>query len=448
MTTYTRSVVIPLAGPAKASGRVAIVQADNHPPQSNDAQLNPAIAELADWRLYGAGSVALAAIRRLNIRPPPYALHSRFIARKLDTYLTVANGTEILGLQENSSRSAELGLALAFLLHAGRSNAKTIIATGALSRELSVDEGETNDVAILPVDGIESKIAAIARTLDETSITDYPNRVMMFVPVATSDGKPTLDVHKHAFSQLVQLFKAKNVALEIHPVASLNQALSVLRISSLTSTKSDKIAASALAACMVVAALTLSGYLWLSAPIGLRFESITSAVAPNSMTPVRAKFIAAGERYTILARCQGPRQLPAYKDGDTLVARIATEELLGQLDTNSSYRFTVVVASEQSGVKVFPDSVFFGRKTGIDTQEGVTLAIPIQGPKEENKLVIIAQRLLAFDNNRIRKDLTKIAADGPASELINRVVNHLSEQAPGYLDYSFLSIGKDESCQS
>ena len=94
-----------------------------------------------------------------------------------------------------------------------------------------------------------------------------------------------------------------------------------------------------------------------------------------------------------------------------------------------------------SPVSSFP----FARPSAGRSELG--LVLPVGGPTEKNKLIILARRLRPFDARGLRAELETVLSGKGASDRINVAVTHLAGSAPGYLDYSFSSAEEEPRCE-
>lgn len=81
-----------------------------------------------------------------------------------------------------------------------------------------------------------------------------------------------------------------------------------------------------------------------------------------------------------------------------------------------------------------------------DERWGVSAVLPVEGPSEKNKIVILARRSGPFEPDALRRALEDAIAGKPAAQRINAAVAYLAKRAPGYLDYSFLSSEGELPC--
>ena len=458
MAFSQRVVLIPLASSGSAGGRIARIQADATAPSRNEAGLNPKIAELADWHLYEAGAIALGAVGRLHLPHRRLALLQRLWPAAIQPYLSVTNGPDIVGLRAENTESAELGLALAVLMYAGQSSARQVIATGRLDRQAWGEVGRHDDVRVLPVGGIDQKIGALRSSLASQKGAALASQMHFLLPETTLDGTDILAQHRRELDDLIAAFKEAGISLEICAVASLRDAASSLGIRFFEVTTADRVATAGLAgaACLVVAAA--AGIVWLEAPIELAYGAALTDGGERIATPLRAVFDRKERKYVLADVCIGAQGMPTFLVGDSLVLDVKAADKYGALGSLSGYRFTVVAVSEQSGVKVLPPETFGSTNEASHADGGaashggesadklLSIVLPIEGPTEENKIIVLARRVFPFDTADLRQELEMVIAGEPPAARINAVVSHLAGWAPGYLDYSFMSADADVEC--
>ena len=457
MDLTPRTVLIPLATGKANSGRIARVQADGLAPTPNAAGLSSPIADLSDWGLYPAGAFAVGAIQRLQLPRRGIALAQRLGRGTISSYLRVTNGPDLLGLTPENSRSAELGLALAVLMHAGQSRDRLAIATGALARDPSPN-APIDDVAVDPVGGIASKIEALVTALNKQRGGAYAPRVLFLLPALTLEGDPTSKVYAAQLSALKAAFAERGVEIEIAPVSSLREATSKLGITALESTPTDRLLIRSGIAGIASIILACLAYLWLTAPLKLGFSDVELSDGQKVPSPVRAVYDAQSAVFVMRPSCVGAQKLPVYQQGESLVLKAslrnsrAVDRILG------GYHYAILSVSERSGIKVFPPQTIGSPTTTLQpvtkapptpatSPSELSLVLPVEGPTEKNKLIILARRLRPFDANALRTGLETALIGASPAERINVAVTYLSGSAPGYLDYSFLSAEGDPECQ-
>jgi hypothetical protein len=452
-TLSPRTVLIPLAGFGDDAGRIARVQADSTSATRNPAGLKPQIAELADWQLYEAGAIALGAIKRLSLKPRGFAPFQRLTRTSVSGLLTVTNGPDLLGLTAENARSAELGLALALLMHASQIRDRLVIATGCLSRDAAPGIA-TRDVAVLPVGEMKRKIAVLEEALELQKGSAYTRRIVFFVPSVTPEGAPTTAKHAAEFQHLTDAYRQQGVEIEVCPVGTLREAAAKLQIEGTVATTADRV----LVACLIAALITMGAaglmYRWVTAPLHLAFGNIELTSGVSVASPMRAVFDIGKKTFVMRPTCFGAQRIPIYRAGESLVFRaiMRNGSLLGR--GLLGYHYVVISVSEQSGLKVFPAETFrhpvslteHATARPLDVSWQLTAVIPVDAPGEKNKLIILARRLQPFDSAALRHDLEAALEGRPASQRINTVVAQLAGYVPGYLDYSFLSADGDVAC--
>ncbi len=450
MTFTSRTVLIPIIGAGETDGRIIRVQADSSLPERNDAGLDPQINQLNDWQLYEAGAIALGAVKRLQLSAKRMALFHRLKKKPVSGTLSVTNGPDIVGLHCDHNKSAELGLALGLLMYAGQSRDHVVIATGCLARAADPASVLSDDVDVLPVEGLSTKIETIRRSLDQYKGDARTSRFFFFLPDKTSTGEKVSEEFAADLERLKRDFNDRGLKLRICPVSTLREATEKLGIKALEVTTADKLFAGGVIAAISLASLSIAAWLWLSAPIELSFAQVTLASGDSVSSPTRAQYNVKAKRYTLVETCIGDRNLPAYKAGEWMIVRTRISAAGWFTSVFGGYHFALVSVSEKSGIKVFPPNTFHKGLTNRSDETSVSgelsVALPVTGPAESNKIIILARRLSPFNVEALQQGLTKEIADVPPARYVNRTVSYLSQQAPGYLDYSFLSVVKEPEC--
>lgn len=453
MRTTSRTVLIPLADFSNASGRVARVEAVDGDWAPRTDELDPRIALLRDWDLYTPGAIALGAVARLPLNRSRSVLAQRLWPGAPPTTLTVSNGAETRGLAEINGQSAELGLALAWLMHASQSRTRVAIATGGLARDTGPHNAHSDDVAVLPVGGLVQKIDALRQTLREQRGGDFGRDVLFFVPTKIKDGRDTLVVHAAEFQALKDDFRGEGVGIEVRPVGTLGQAARALGITRLVTTPAERWLNAGIVALVVALLLGIATYTWLGARLPLMFNDIAVADGSTVVSPARAIYDRSSGQFRLQKVCLGTGRLPVFAPGDSVVLRAGAQS---GVPPGGIY-FAVVGISERSGLKVFPSETFAGPTT-VGAGESapsrpatgpgeIALVIPVSGPEERNKLIVLARRAFPIDTADLRRRLEEVLTGKPEAERINSVVAYLAHRYPGYLDYSFLSAKEDVTCE-
>ena len=430
MSLGVRRILIPLASAGGGQGRIALIRADGVQP-ANDAKLIAGIALLNDCRLYRAGEAAAAAVRELGIGSDKIitrlGLHGR-------AYLSAVNAPDFRALSPNNSASAELGLALAMLMYEGQSEAAAAIATGELATDESLHLAQ--DVPVKPVGSMGEKIETVRTYLEDHRGAAMPRH--FFFPAATPEGEETLSAHKAGFERLQAAYRSHGVELSLHPITHLREALSVLKIKGpgldpfyRKIFKHALRAAAVLAIIAVAAAAFLS---WLARPIQLDFADILLSSGKTVPSPFPAASKEDGISETAAA-CTDPAGRTVYPASAAIVFRAKIRNPPSWTDSIAPYHFALLTVSSKSGVKVFSPSLWQG--AGGDRE--LSLSVSLTEAGESNKLIILARRFAAFDTARLRDRLSEIADKASPSDRINAVTNTAVAEAPGYLDYLFLT---------
>lgn len=431
MKPASRTVIVPL-GASGGKGKAAYVHAGGARP-ANEARLIPEIALLNDCRLYPAGTIALAAIRRLDLKPGGLALSRWFGVSPGSAYLSVSNAPELYGLTPENSASAQLGLALALLMHQCQSPARVAVATGELAVDdlASVLEGGRDNVGVKPVGMLAQKFEAIGRLLIDYKGAALSSSLPLFFPRRMETGEETAAAHTETLVALEALYRAQGVTLAVHPVDSLREAAAILGADRLPTSRLDRALTGALLAAPLLAGAAAEEHWRLSQPIPMSFAAFRLEDGVEIPTPAR---IVRGEggQEIVVPECRNNRGKPVYAVGDRLLFNVS----------GGGPYLAIATISEHSEVKVFPPQSWGGARP----DDGGGLSLPIKGPAEAGKLVVLARRTGPFDTEALRARLAAAVEGKAPAERINAAVNCLVKEAPGYLDYSFLTVEKEPDC--
>ena len=455
MELLPRSVIVPLAG--ASSGALIEVRADNVPPQSNDEGFDPQLAQLFGWSgLYQSGATAVAAVRRLRLGAVGLGRLRALRGNPVSGYLSIANARDTDGLAPDQSRSAELGLALALIAYGGQSKATAIAATGRIDASPRPGQAADRTVRVEPVGELGTKIGALAAFIDARAPADRTDHLCLFVPARTLDGENVIDAHKGELYRLRAACAAQSCALEVYPVETLNDAVVRLCVRGMLPTWTDRILAGGLGSAASVGVGLLAWTSFLDAPIRLSFEDIVLADGTATTSPIRAVFEQSQGAFVMRPQCLGAQATAMYRPGDTLIMRVGAASEGWLTRRLGGHRYVIAAVSEKSGVLVLPPESFAAAvKSGGDivrpsaTPSSTTellLGLPVTGPSERTKLIVLAKRASAFDAAGLRKNLEAAVAGKPEAERINAATAVLARAAPGYLDYSFRSVETDFPC--
>jgi hypothetical protein len=446
----TSSVLVPIVAPGEAMGRLLHVMASGstaapRAPVDDPRKLDPAIAPLFEHRLYRAGLAALGAISRVARWPTP--LLGGLLARgdqgsRVVGTLTAINGQDFKGLTEENAGSAELGLALALLRLNAHGTSDAVYATGALDRGNSLAGVASRSVAVLPVGGLTAKLAAIGASLDAAST--LPTRAILLLPETTLDAAATSEVHALDLARLTLKFAARGVALNTHPVATLDAALKVLDISTMNRPPRERAILTAILSAACVTGVALTAMVWRDATIQLAHKPLDIPGYQEVVTPFSARREGASGKFSPQPRCLGPDGMALYRTGEQLVMHIAVTNDGPVVRALGGHRFGVIGLSELSGVREWPEEL-------IGSGDGSTLLlrIPIADtPPETNYVVVLAQRLRGFGGLALRDEVRAVMDRAPREERINAALTFLARRAPGVLNYKLATGTEDDNCRN
>jgi len=441
MTLAPRFVMIPVVKAGSDGGVLLQVIASNSPREVHEKRLNPMIAHLLQYKLFKSGEAALTALRRLRLISRQPAYRRLLGQQQLVGYLEVADGRVGVGLSEETSRSAELGLALALLLFAAQSRMSSVFATGALSSEGAGAASFEHGVPVAPVAMISQKLAAIRASLDAEG-GSIPKTLLL--PKETVDGRSTLEVHGSEIKDLIAAFHGRKRKLEVHAVATLEEAARVLGITSLVMGRAQRRRLAAVSAAVLAASFGIASWLWLSAPIPLAWATVAVQGAGDVATPLRVRYAADGA----LVRqpdCFDEERVRRFGKGDRIVlaAEVVRPERLAPL--LGGYHFAVLGVGETGGVKEFHD-----REMRVSTERGSPrLSIEVlasDGTAERTRIIVLARRAASFDRVSLRDGVRATLAAAPAGEKINAATGFLVRQAPGFEKLDIRTVSEEVAC--
>ncbi len=455
MDLSPRNILVPLAGARTADGTAIIdVRVADEPPAHNRAGLDAQIAMLGDWGgLYQSAMTACAAVRRLRLRPVGVGRLRAWRGSPLPGYVSIPNATALDGLDPSQSRSAELGIALALVAYGGQARPDVIFATGQLESRAR-PSAEDRNVRVEPVAEIATKLAEI-RQYTETASIERGSRILLFLPAETIDGRDTRAAHRDELGRLAEAVSAKAGTLDIHPVATLNDAVVTLGIRGIEPTRADKVLAASAAVAATAAVLSIAWSLWLSAPIGIAFAEVMLSDGSRVSSPLRAVYEPQSAAYVMQPECLGPQAMPHYRNGDGLVLRTVIRDQGVLVNVLGGYHHILVAVSERSDVVVVPPQSFArplpsrsGAQTFTPPPPGkwdVSVAVPIEGIPERTKLFVLAKRGRPFDADALATSTRNAIANAKGVDRLNVATTHLSRIA-SYVDYTFRSTEGDVSC--
>jgi hypothetical protein len=443
MSLGRRSVMIPLASAAGKHGRIAHVHADGGRP-SNEAKLIPEIALLNDCKLYQAGTIALAALRQVALRPSRLAV-TQWLGQPPPAYLSVSNAPDLYGMATENSKSAQLGLALALAMYQCQSTARLVIATGELQTDATLGHangGSLTNVPVGPVGLIEAKLESVGRLLDDHKGGAFSAAIPFFFPKCTSKGEETLAMHGAEFDRIVAAYRERGIQLKLHPVSCLQDALHVLGLNRVPPTIRDRLTLAAAASVLVAGMAAAAVHWWLARPIALEFATYELSTGEAVQTPFPARPLKDGS-FEEIESCFNAGGVPIYPAERGIVLHVVIKDPVSWTEILGGYHFAVVTVSELSGAKVFPPETW---NAGPSDRE-VSIGLPIDDVAETNALMVLAKRFTPFDTEALQSRLAALVAQKPPPERINTAVNALAKTAPGFVLYSFQSVKGDLPCQ-
>lgn len=404
-----RHALIPMVG---GVGAVCRVVCDGQLPPEHPAQLDRRVSALLECGLYAAGQQALAAVHALHLPksgwlpPPPAAL-------------TVLNPGDVGGLSPENARSAEFGLALAWLLERCAGKANSVIATGLL------DSASADGVAVLPVFHLAEKLRLLIEHFERPAASSAPS--VFFIPDRDPDGMETTARYASELQRLHAL------GVQVHAVGQLSQACAVLGLRRLARAPRERQFRLGVSWLVVLLAVFVTLMWWLGRPLVLGFAAAASPGGVIYPTPARARLNADGA-LSLLPSCEmtGSDASARYPEGERLAVKLAPVA-----DVVPVYGI-VVTFSGSSGVQVhrMPSE-------RLDGQAGVAFSIDIQPPPEMQLLVVLAQRLRAFDATALQSRLQNRLVSMPMEERLNAARNWLGTQGAGRIEHLFSVVGKD-----
>lgn len=393
-----REVLIPLA--AGGDGRLGRVAADRGLPPPHPAQLERAISELLEVGLYGAGQAARAAVRQ--------ALGLRFfqpLTARLSLY--PLNPGDFLGLGEENSDSAQLGLALALLMCRAQSPARVIMATGALD----IVTG-SREVAVRPVAHVGEKLQLLHDAHARPGASPAP--ALALIPSREPDGADPLQRHAALIARLDAM------GTRVVPVATLAEAVRWLGATRAWVPWPQKLAAAALLGAVLAVGGALGVRAWQQRPIALEFVPIVDAAGQVWMTPARGRLVR-GVPVRLGPLC--PESTPLMLSDEALVLAVAPA------DRAAEHVAYALVAVSAEGLKLLPAPAADRRDQHLRTWVSME-------PGEDLTLVaVLAWRQGGGDLAALESRLRAVIDRTRPGERIARARNLLSGVAPGQLQF-------------
>jgi hypothetical protein len=403
-------------------------------PCDADRRVAPIAAPLLASHLFEAGCAAAMAVRKLGTLPPRLGLWQR-----LRPYAWLeSRRLHAAGAIPHLGDSAELGLALALLLPKSRHDA-SILATGSLTGD--APELRERDAAVFPVGAVEEKLADILRRVQAGTFTPSNRwgRVPFFTPRADERGRPV--------AELAVAAQLKEAGIEVVPISWLSEAARRLGCERAPLLPADRV--SLATAILLALGLAAGGAasLWRHYPIPLAFvRGGGEAIDPE---PFLACITPEGLHS---APRPVPRsdQIPRVRTGQQIAWAVRAGDRghwdARLLDTFGSEGYSLLFAViSQDGRLLLADRAPAGEEQASSPPYRVRpggvfeqwFQIPGELGAGEHALAILAARNGGFDTNALGRALRAGAGAPNGADFVNRAVNFLQSQAPGFLVYQF-----------
>lgn len=397
------SAIVPMVGGRGALCRIAC---DTRMPPPHPAQLDPRCAALLESGLYVAGQQAIAAAHALHLPRAGWT-------RPASASLQVLNPGDIAGLAPENASSAELGLALAWLMQQAGSTISTVMATGKLAPEMDAS------VPILPIHHLGEKLRLMAEYFERPGSSSPPSH--LFLPTRDPDGRLTAEKHAEALQRLHRL------GITAYPVHALRDAANRLGLRRLAPSPRERQLQFGMGALLLLAMTGACGLWLIQRPLTVTFSPVASVQGDVLSTPARA--ISETDGLALMPPCPTRGTLPVHPIGEQLAIR---------LDLPASHlplQLLVVSVSGVSGVKVLPLPA-----DSKATPGSIAFSLSVQPPEEDNLIMVLARRLLPYNAARLQQDLQTLLQPLKPPERLSAARNWLASQATGYATYHFRSV--------
>jgi hypothetical protein len=400
-------------------------------PGGADKRVAPIAAPLLTANLFESGCRAALAVRKLGRRPRPFALWQRWRPHGWleSRRLVAADAIPATG------PSAELGLALALLRPWGRDTG-AVFATGSLSPVGKRQELRERDAAVYPVGELPAKLAEVLRQIGDLPRTaDGCPRALCFTPLTVDEsGVKVVD--------LPVVRQLREAGVEVVPVGWLSEAAQRLGCGRAPLMGRDWLAL----ATFGIGLLFGGAWLWGGWDLPMAFAP------PGGLAVLTEPFVVCHT-----TDGQGTIAQPLPREGPiSLVGtgqKLAWNVRVGDLNAwdarlmrsfgSSGYRVLFAVVFADGKASLYNDSPAGGRQEAtrdFRVQPGDEWVqwyqIPAEAAAGESALVILARRDWDFDLVSLKQVLDELART-PGPELVNRAVNYLKSQAPGFLTFQF-----------
>ena len=429
----------------------------------DDKKLEPTVHLLGKLSRYNSGITALGAVRRL------LGNHSEEAGNRPDDLeealrdrrLVSAEGAAWVGMIQQDS--SDLGLGLALLLHLVPNKAIVLAATGALGT--AQDASADNDLPVEPVGDVPAKLKAMLEKKRGGGVLSHLSMVFTPTQYYAEDGELAL------VEQLAVVDELKASGVAVHPVASFAEAAQKLGIDPSADTQLRNamlaretrrlwlrragLAAIGLGTAAVLAGL-ISMAVFLGKPIPLEWMPM------ERQNPKAEPFLICYE--------QGqPKTRQALAKTGTMPIAPVTGYLswlarVGGRDESDTWQHKLLTAL---GYRGYPLAVVLIGKTGNFTGNSVFVpyasernkspvrvspgavwryGVELQGPAEDNLLVLMANRWQAFDAETLKKNLQAYFKPEAGGLDLPAVENYLKGQANVTLPFYLQTRDEAQGC--
>ena len=380
---------------------------------------------LHDVGLYVPATAALKAVRALAMRPPVLALYQRL--RREPQWLEhleidLINPTH--GITEPDS--ATLGLALLMLMQGAGTRTRRVLATGTIV--VSPDERRAGDgIRVAPVGHLYEKLQLAL------AMGKQKEPLLFFVPNTENDGSLTRD--DPLLGPEIQALE--NLNIRVRPVATLLDAATALGISRGRLVPRDLL----VVGLLLLAVLVAGASWWLSRPVALTLVPYQDTHSGASL-PSPFRVGASG-----LAR-------PMCSRGDGTYAAVVEDWIYFQVRVGDASRPDLPVHVAAVGVsQASPPKVYVPQSDEEDCARSPVAAgqlwcyrVRTTERPEVNAIVILAQRLRAFDADALESKIRARFPDNESRSDVTAQRNFLEGLGQGAVSRVFETVSGREGC--
>ena len=405
------NVLIPMVG---STGTICRVSCDQYLAPEHPAQLDRRLSPLLECGLYSAGQQAIASAKALRLPGSGYLADHAFS-------LNVINQGDVIGLSPENARSAELGLALAWLGALTGHTRHAISATGLL------DPISENKVKVGPIHYLREKLDLLIAYYSKPTSSEPPQ--FFLIPSLDPDQKSTPQKYHKEIEQL------RLLGVTVIAVDTLAQACQILGFKRIGRTRFEKKLLHGLSALSLVICTLLGANLWLSRDLHIQFANVAMNNGHIQSTPTRASLEQDGT-LSILEECRSnaASKIPKYRVGDQLAVKISP--ISEQLPV-----FGLAVAiTERGGIQVF---ALPNRR--LDITQGNAFSVDLTQVERHSLFMVIGRRLLPYDVLNVQKRLMDWTAKLAPEERLSGARNWLSENSSGHVEH-FFDVVEPEEC--